>query len=536
MKKIGSLLLAFALLCTGTLVACKQRVRNDGQTLEIFVSDFGYGTEWLDDIIELFQAEPWVQAKYPDLNIPAPSSNSERSYPVDRVLSGSVNTIDLLFGAATINNSLDKEYTDSTPYFDNLDGLYATKIPGEDVTLEEKLDDNFRKMSTFTDKNGDTGYYTVPWVTGMQGLLYNKTQFDALGLSVPLTTDQLRDETCPAIKAAGKTPFVFSTPSGYWTCTVFLIWWAQYEGALNYSNYYQAYVPSDVAGEYIQSSDVVRQTGRLRSLQVIEELISSHNTGERNFVHDNVNVLDFGQAQARFLTGQGLMMPNGDWFETEMRETASEGVTDEFTFMKTPVLSAVIENCPDRSIADDAELRALIRAIDAGKTELRGEGYDVTQRDYDKVREARRLILPVGNHVAYIPTYATAKEVAKDFLLFLATDKANNAYIRATYGASMPFGYDVKTQDPELYASLASMHKERLAMAETGIYMMNENTYKMAYFGGMYRLNSVTMCETGFTAKNAAEYLSAQELFQQEIDYWTPQRWQNALVNAGYAN
>ena len=535
MKKIVSLLLSFAVLFSGA-AACGKRIANDDQTLEIYVANFGYGIDWLEPIIDGFLEQDWVKEKYPNLKIPDPQQNSTDSFALDRVLSGPTNTTDLFFGIRTINPSLSQEYANGERYFENLDELYETTVPGENITFGAKMDENFYKMSTFTDVDGSTRHYVMPWVTGMQGMLYNATRFSELGIEVPLTTDQLLNETCPDIKAAGEMPFVFSSSAGYWTCTVFLIWWAQYEGAENYANYYQGLVPTDIEGEYIQSSDVVKQTGRLRSLEVIENLISSKNTGDRDFTHENVNTLDFGQSQARFLLGQGLMMPNGDWFETEMRETASEGITDTFTFMQTPVISSIIEKCPDRSVADDAELRALIRAIDNNSENLSGEGYEVTQADYDKVAEARRLVLPVGNHVAYIPSYATAKEAAKDFLLYMATDEANNAYIRATYGASMPFTYDVKTKDPELYTSLSALHKDRMAIAENGIYMMNENTFKMAYFGNLYRFSSLTTCETRFTTNNPDEYLSAQDIYQQEIDWWTPTRWQNALVNAGYVS
>lgn len=54
---------------------------NSSNTLDIFIGNFGYGYEWLEDQIELFKQQDWVKEKYPDLVIPAPKNNSERNYP-----------------------------------------------------------------------------------------------------------------------------------------------------------------------------------------------------------------------------------------------------------------------------------------------------------------------------------------------------------------------------------------------------------------------------------------------------------------------
>lgn len=516
-----------------SLVGCnKRRIADNDQTLEIYIGNFGYGYEWLNNVIAEFKQEDWVKTKYPNLDIPTPSFNSEREFPANQVLSGET-TVDLLFGAATIFPNIEKVYKNGQGFFESLDDLYEMNVPGENVKFKDKMDDKFVTMNTFTHTDGSTGFYTVPWVSGMMGLLYNKTMFENNNIAVPLTTNQLRDETCAALKAAGKTPFVFSSPTAYWSCTMFLVWWAQYEGLENYSNFYQALVPNE-DGDLERSVDVVKQTGRLESLKVLESLISSQNGSDN--VHGSVNTLQFTQAQAKFLVGEGAMMPNGDWFENEMRGAAAS-VSDTFTFMPSPVISAIVDKCT--TVKTDAALQAVIRAVDAAPTvEATGDmtvgTMTVSAADYNRIREARLTLLPLGNHIAYIPSYATAKGLAKDFLLYLATDKAQKAFITATHGASMPFKYDVQTEDPTLYNSLAQIQKDRLTMSQTGKYMMNENTYKMAYFGKMYRLSFNGNLDAMMTVKNAAEHKTAQQIYDADIAYWTPARWESALINAGY--
>ena len=51
-------------------VGCKQKTDNSENTLEIYAAEFGYGYEWLNDMIAAFQEADWVKEKYPNLNIP----------------------------------------------------------------------------------------------------------------------------------------------------------------------------------------------------------------------------------------------------------------------------------------------------------------------------------------------------------------------------------------------------------------------------------------------------------------------------------
>lgn len=190
MKKMKkAIVLAQALLLAGsmTLAGCKERVSNDAGTLQIYVANFGYGYEWLEELKKEFVKQPWVLEKYPTItedNLVI-EKNSERSYAIDRIMQGSSNTIDLFFSVTSGANNYEKEYRDGASYFENLEELYNTTIPGETQTIAEKMDENFLTMSTFTRLDGTTTYYAFPWVSGMQGLLYNASAFERAGVEIP---------------------------------------------------------------------------------------------------------------------------------------------------------------------------------------------------------------------------------------------------------------------------------------------------------------------------------------------------------------
>lgn len=535
-KRAIGILLA-AVMCMGT-AACgkKHNVENDELTLEIHIGNYGYGTEWLQPIIDMFLAEDWVQEKYPGLKIPAPQSNSERMFGTDRTLAGPTNTFDLFITTITPFAYLEKEYRPGQKYFENLNELYDTVIPGENVTMKEKMLPVVVDNVYYTDKTGAKSLYAVPWVLGFCGLLYNKTKFDELGVSVPRTTDELL-EACDKIVSKGRIPLVFATNEDYFSSMMYRIWWAQYEGAQAYSDFYDGRVPSAFGdGTYDLSSDVVKQRGSLESMKVIESLIGSTNasggtTGtlhHSKYVYENVNTSSFTQAQSQFLLGNGLMMPNGDFFETEMRDAISEGVTDTISFMRTPVISSIKDKTP--SITDDAKLREVVDAIDAGETGVSG----VTDADFATVKAARMVNLGAGGHMSFIPSYATAKEPAKDFLLFMASDKAINSFMRTTRGSTTPYQYSVREKDPELYNSFTTLHKDCIEYIETGEFLADRFTRRLYYFGGFdILINIGRNLAPKFATLNAAERETSEQIFEDEAKYWTQARWTSLLRTSG---
>ena len=199
--------------------------------------------------------------------------------------------------------------------------------------------------------------------------------------------------------------------------------------------------------------------------------------------------------------------------------------------MKTPVISSIIEKCT--TIPDDDTLSKVIDAIDAGE-----ESYgQVSAEDFAKVKEARKIVLPVGNHTIMIPAYATAKEVAKDFVRYLATDGANNVFMEYSNGASMPFNYDVENRGSRTVQFL-STDPERQDLSLPRCYLSSQRKYlQTVYYGGIARVSQGrTVVEALFTAQNEKDRMSAQEIYDAEIAYWDDVRFANVLTNSGITN
>ena len=104
-------------------------------------------------------------------------------------------------------------------------------------------------------------------------------------------------------------------------------------------------------------------------------------------------------------------------------------------------------------------------------------------------------------------------------------------------GASMPFEYDVETKDPQLYASFAQLQKDRISLCKGATYLLNENTYKTVYYGGIARVSQGrTNVEALFTAQNEKDRMTAKQIYDAEITFWDEVRFANVMTNSGITN
>ncbi|WP_424768519.1 ABC transporter substrate-binding protein [Paenibacillus sp. sgz302251] len=80
---------------------------------------------------------------------------------------------------------------------------------------------------------GSEELYGVPFAANANGIIYNKGEFEALGLSVPTTKDEM-DNVLAVIKAAGKVPFHLTFKDA-WTA---LPAWNVFAASLQPANFY----------------------------------------------------------------------------------------------------------------------------------------------------------------------------------------------------------------------------------------------------------------------------------------------------------
>ena len=255
------------------------------------------------------------------------------------------------------------------------------------------------------------------------------------------------------------------------------------------------------------------------------------------------------QAQTNFLKGEGVFYANGDWFAKEMESTAKQvkekyGIEYNIRMMKAPVVSAIVNRTSFKD-AENAEeiLRELIRCIDAGYATLATATQNpdnnveliasVTEADYAIILEARSIVHAIGpNHQAGVPSYAKGKEVAFDFLRYMATDKAQEIYLKETGGASLPFDYNLEEENAALYAELFEgegkkiyqIEKDRLDYTYNQCYqtkvLPDPDSFPLVRNGNMAATYSLGGHSTVAFFSNAGASGTAQQVWEDDITYY----------------
>ena len=246
------------------------------------------------------------------------------------------------------------------------------------------------------------------------------------------------------IKSSSKTPFIWSSQASYWW-SVANLWVTQYQGLNDmygeqgfwngYGYVYDEATNSDILKQNVP--EMWNREGIYYALTVLDELLNSDN----GYQHVLSTSVDFSTAQGYFMTPSMniAMMANGDWLYKEMSKNYP---TAKISMMKTPVISDIINHSDCQgTISGDAELSALIAAIDNGSVSLTGEGYDVSQSAYNKVYEARNMYTCGSNinHVMVSPAYSDSLDIVKQFYNYLASDEGLEIYTRNSGGFTLGF-------------------------------------------------------------------------------------------------
>ena len=547
MKKVVSVAVAAALAGTSLALfaGCGKKVDSDNpETLEVYVCNLGYGYQWAEQMLNAFKEEEWVKEKYPNLQV---------SFSQDAVEQNSKNWL--------TNNSTDYDVIMCTNLesflgegkstVDLTELVYEQKIPGEDATFAEKMFDSVLESNRDPSSTAeDPHYYTATFASGMTGIAYNATVLAQLGFEEPNTTDELF-AICESIAtgtyvagASGDytvgasvdkkvyssyTAFISYGVSAYVNYIV-ETWWAQYEGSSGYSNYFRG---MDSEGNL--TSAVVYQQGKLKALEATEEMMEYTSlvaSAERDA---------YRRAQNEVVLGTALFMANGDWFDMEERDFAANAPgAGEVRLMNAPVVSSIREKTP--SIADDATLSLVVEAVDSGCDTIEEAeqafsglaGKNVTEADFRTVHDARMLVYSIGpRHNVVIPECSPAKELAADFILYMATDKSLETYASVTGGASLPFDYDYQ-QNETLWDSFSAMQKQRLTLfTDPDLNIMpNVAMYPLVLRGGFSPWEPYGNPGYEFLTNNWA----AEALNDQIIAYWTENnssRFNTACAQAG---
>ena len=478
----------------------------DNLVIEVFGG--GYGTEWLYAIAREFERNTGNKVSITVQMGEQGISNMSTSFQ------SGVSETDIYFTKGSVFNGVysGKTRVNGVNYdcaYADLTDVYNAEIEGSDMTYKEKMDASYEEFY-----NCDGKYYCTSWTAGIMGMIVNVDVWNRAGLtSFPRTTDEMF-EMADSLKSQNIVPFIYSAPAEYWT-SIAPVFFAQYEGSERMEQIYQGY---DSNGDRY-TDRIADFEGYYETLVLYDRLLKKEN----NYMHPASRDADFTNMQGMFLQGMAALSPNGDWLEKEMQQNYQNA---NIRYLKMPVISALSKRCSFKNASDaDAKLRELIDYVDSHASGYDGKPSWATDNDVDIVRDSRSLELSAGaEHIAYIPCYSNQVEMAKQFLIYMATDEAMSIYRNATGGSDLPFKWATEPTERN-YSTFRNSILDVSARTKFFIPSTKDRFFALGGLNFYFALDvSGNRYVYKFSAINAksymspmAYYLAEQEFFQKNI-------------------
>ncbi|MFB5763723.1 carbohydrate ABC transporter substrate-binding protein [Paenibacillus medicaginis] len=283
----------------------------ENMELEVAVFQGGYGREYWDGIAESFMAD------HPGTKINITASPKIADIVRPKIVAG--NPPDFMY----ISGS------DNTPILDGLIKDHAlldlTELFNEPAAeggeaLKEKILPGVLESPSIS-PYGDGKIYLAPFNYGVMGLWYNKALFDGKGIKAPATWDEWFQLNAAA-KENSRALFTYQGlyPGYLEEMIVPAIYSVGGQEALDQFFNYDP--------EFWKSEAFTTVWGNL-------ERIAS----EDNALMKGTVALNHTQAQTAFMQGQAMFIPNGTWFEDEMKDAPREDGF-QFGFLGVPAFKS----------------------------------------------------------------------------------------------------------------------------------------------------------------------------------------------------
>lgn len=520
LKKIVALLVACISLFAFVSCGGKQsesegnaQFKDRPNKISVTVFNGGYGYEWMNQVanyyMENVDTSTYVEVipsvmLASDLNKVATGLATSDIYVLD-------GKIDTRLGAVVELSDVMSSYpTGETAY-----------------TIEEKCAD----ITDFY--RSEEEIYYMPWGSKAgYSFMYNKTTIDgALGAGnwvLPRTSQEFFEF---GDKLVAKGVYLYSGAYGDQYDYLYMgqrIWFAQAIGLEAYEKFMSGYYKNGDNWEFASSSPKMIEQNKeaLKSFYEILRTLSLQGTG---YTHANSNAMTFTDIEAVF-AGYGFgrnkaktaFIFEGPWGQNEVEMVCSV-IGDEFTqetgSMRMPVNSTIINRTP--SINDDATLRLVIDYVD-GKTTAKPEG--VSDDDIAIVAEARNLIGNSYGSSIMIPSTSKVIANAKNFLKFLATDKAQQITMDVLNGVSV-LPYDC-CSIVEATKPVSNFAIELQANARNAKFIeLNNTLYDFARITGFNCYFGTYQITSGIFAEADVSKVKTAEQFYNELYSYYNNRW-----------
>ena len=372
-----------------SLTACGDSGPNrSGKELFITVYDGGYGTDWIKQVAKDYQAKTGIKVNWDANQSLLDILDSELEYPESDIYMSH----DIRW----------QEYAEAG-LIEQLDDLYNSEVEGTGKTFKQRLCAGAEEVSRLDDGH----YYKVCYTQGAGGLVYNIDMFEENGWSVPTTYDELVtlcqtivNARIPTEELTNVVPIAWAGKDReyYWDYIVFE-WWAQLAG-MDGINKFKAFLGDN--GKYSTGYEVFNpQTNHKEFVQAYEKwynliAVSDNHKFSNSTPQDTMLV----EANSLFASGGAAMIPYAQWAKYEIQENTKIKLDFDIAMMKTPKINS--------SVSD--------------------YNYNVGFGD--------SMIIPSN-----IPE--ESKELAKDFLRYLAGKEACKTFVDKARGAFLAFDYSI---------------------------------------------------------------------------------------------
>lgn len=411
-------------------------------------------------------------------------------------------------------------------------------------TIKDLIEPSYVEQFTFTDGK----QYSIPYTSGVVGLLYNKTKWDATNaklktageaeLVLPKTTDEMftlfnRMKTT-TVKNASDGAYAFSY-SGVDSYMHFLFnsLWPQYLGEVGASNFLEG---KDENGVY--TADIYNTKAREYAFEVVGKMIMKEN----GYVSANDAAQQYNQEQEAFLRGSAFFSCNGDWLERETSKKIKPGEAD-VVMLRTPVMSKIVEHdtlkeyFTGTSSQKDQKLSGIIAFIDENYIEKDGAPSEADAATLEVSLDALKFIhhARLARHslidfVAVVPEFSNELEETKDFLKFMYSKAGQDIVLQNTYGCAAPMTIDYSQMDYWKTATYYS--KTRLELLSKSVSYGNAFCYPMQYLSSIRLYPDGNKIATHFGGDTPG---SAKDIMTDEYKNYRD-TWADKMEAAGVSN
>ncbi len=303
-------------------------------------------------------------------------------------------------------------------------------------TLRDDITDGFLE-STKCAPYQDGKIYLAPFNSGPQGLIYNKTFFDANKLEVPATWDEFfaLGDTVEGID--GRALFT-------------------YQGI--YPGYLEEMLWPAIAshcGEDAVKAICNYEEGSFNNAKVLEVLTKMQDISTNGYLLEGTVGMNHTESQSEMMIGHAAFITNGTWMESEMQDAPRE---DGFEFAMAPI--PTFASGDTHYVMDSCEQFSIPAAA----------------KNPELAKEFLRFLYSDESVKAFAETsgslYATktAKDVAKDYLseatynMFGIYDEPNAASLVVSF-ATVPSDCKVNPKD-EIFNPITSVMNGDMSVEE----------------------------------------------------------------------